>query len=282
MTDLAGSEYAPARTIPGDRVIDWPAIVAGALVAVAVSFVATAFGASIGLTAASPYSGPSPAFFYIAVGLWMIFIAISSFAVGGYLAGRLRRRSETAAQADVDMSDGLHGLTAWAVAVVLGALLTAATLDSAARSAAALGGRSGEQASVGDRYVDRLLRGDGDVARRGAVIPEETRNVVSRLVLVSPAGDFSPEDRGYLVNVITSQTNLAPDSASQRVDDVSALMKSDADKARKIGIFLGFLTASTLAVGAATSWAAARVGGRHRDENVDLRNIVRPRRGAMR
>lgn len=276
MTDLAaGAEPPSTRTAPVYR-IDWPAIIAGALVAVAVSFVATAFGAAIGLTAASPYSGPSPAFFYIAVGLWMIFIAVSSFAAGGYLAGRLRRRSELATQAEVDIRDGVHGLTVWAVAVVLGALLTAATIDSVARSAQLGGGSSSKGVSVGDRYVDRLLRGDGDVARQGAVVSDETRNVVSRLVLVNPAGNFSEEDRAYLVNLIASQTNLAPDSASQRVEDVSAQMTSDADKARKVGIFLGFLTASTLAVGAAAAWAAARVGGRHQDENVDLRMLVRP------
>jgi hypothetical protein len=276
MTDLAAGAEPLSRTAPVYR-IDWPAIIAGALVAVAVSFVATAFGASIGLTAASPYGGPSPAFFYIAVGLWMIFIAVSSFAAGGYLAGRLRRRSELASQAEVDIRDGVHGLTVWAVAVVLGALLTATTIDSVARSAQLGGGGSTSKGvSVGDRYVDRLLRGDGDVARQGAVVPEETRSVVSRLVLVNPAGNFSEEDRAYLVNLIASQTNLAPDSASQRVEDVSAQMTSDADKARKVGIFLGFLTASTLAVGAAAAWAAARVGGRHQDENVDLRNLVRP------
>lgn len=56
MTDLAATDSPPAssiRAVPGYP-IDWPAIIAGALVAVAVSFVGTAFGASIGLTAASP------------------------------------------------------------------------------------------------------------------------------------------------------------------------------------------------------------------------------------
>jgi hypothetical protein len=54
-------------------------------------------------------------------------------------------------------------------------------------------------------------------------------------------------------------------------------MKADADKARKAGVYLAFLTASTLAIGAATAWAATRLGGRHRDQNFDLSHLVRQR-----
>ncbi|MBY6241626.1 hypothetical protein [Methylosinus sp. Sm6] len=275
MTDLA-ADVAPSttRSVPTSSV-DWPAIIAGALVAVAVSFVATAFGASIGLTATSPYRGASPSFFYIAVGLWMIFVAVSSFAAGGYLAGRLRRRGEFASQPEVDLRDGVSGLTVWAAAVVLGALLTAATIDAFARSTPGAGGPSNTNASLADRYVDRLLRGEGDAAR-GAPVPEATRNVVSRLVLASPTGNFASEDRAYLVNVIASQTNFPPGAADERVDAVAANMRSDVDKARKLGIYFGFLTAATLAIGAATAWCAARVGGRHQDQNIDLRTLVKP------
>jgi hypothetical protein len=270
MTDVAADS---ARSTMWAYSIDWPAIIAGALVALAVSFIATAFGASLGLTATSPYGGASPAFFYIAVGLWMIFIAVSSFAAGGYITGRLRRRADIASQPETDLRDGVSGLTTWAVAVVLGALLTAATLDSVTRSAPT--GASRSNVAIGDRYVDRLLRGDGDVAR-AAPVPEPVREMVSRLVVVSPTGDFSAEDRAYLVNVIASRTNLPPASAEERVERVSTDMKSDADKARKLGVYFGFLTAATLAVGAATAWAAARVGGRHQDQNIDLRGFVKP------
>jgi hypothetical protein len=206
----------------------------------------------------------------------MVFVAVSSFAAGGYLAGRLRRREANASQAEVDIRDGASGLTVWAVAVVLGALLAAATADSVVKSASAGAASSKSDAALsGDRYVDRLLRGDGDAAQ-SAPLAEATRNVVSRLVVASPTGSFSDEDRAYLVNIIASWTNVPPTSADERVDAVSRQMKSDADKARKLGIYFGFLTAATLAVGAATAWAAARVGGRHQDQNIGLRHLVRP------
>lgn len=274
MTDIDAIAAPAVQTAP-TYLVDWPAIIAGALVAVAVSFVATTFGASIGLTAASPYRGASPAFFYIAVGLWMIFVAISSFAAGGYLTGRLRRRAERASQSEVDLRDGVSGLTVWALAVVIGAMLAAATINIVVRSTPGASASANGESSLTDRYVDRLLRGDGDVVQ-GAPVAEVTKNVVSRLLVANPTGNFSGEDRDYLVNIIASRTNLPPPSADGRVEAVSGQMKSDTDRARKLGVYFGFLTAATLAVGAATAWAAARVGGRHQDENVDLHNLIRP------
>jgi hypothetical protein len=55
----------------------------------------------------------------------------------------------------------------------------------------------------------------------------------------------------------------------------STEMKADADKARKVSVYLAFLTAATLALGAAAAWGATRLGGRHRDQNVDLGHLVR-------
>ncbi len=105
MTDIVDSPASPAlqserayatRAYPS---VDWPAIFAGALVAVAVSFIAATFGSAIGLSATSPYKGPQPVFFYIALGIWMVFVTVSSFAAGGYITGRLaaarRRRVAT-------------------------------------------------------------------------------------------------------------------------------------------------------------------------------------------
>jgi hypothetical protein len=267
MTDIVNS---PARAQPVVRAfgyVDWAAIFAGALVAVAVSFVAATFGSAIGLSAASPYKGPQPVFFYVALGIWMIFVAVSSFAAGGYVAGRLRRTREGASGHERDVRDSLHGLVVWALAAVVGALLAAATVGAIAKTAADKG------LAPTDRYVDLLLRGEG--AGRGAnPVAEATRGFVSRLVAENPRGDFSNEDRAYLTNVVAS-TGAPAAAANERLNRVSAEMKADADKARKVSVYLAFLTAATLAVGAAAAWSATRLGGRHRDQNVDLGHLVR-------
>ena len=56
-------------------------------------------------------------------------VATGSFALGGYLAGRVRSTWQ-AADDEVEFRDGTHGLLVWAIGVVLGvALLWASAAD---------------------------------------------------------------------------------------------------------------------------------------------------------
>ena len=278
MTNFVDSPASPAlqperayalRAYP---TIDWPAIFAGAMVAVAVSFVAATFGSAIGLSTTSPYKGAHPIYFYVALGIWMIFIAVSSFAAGGYITGRLRRLAEGASQHERDIRDCVHGLVVWALAAVVGMLLALAVADFVAKTATESG------ITPSQRYADLLLRGEaegGRGARTGNAISDTTRGFVSRLLAENPSGDFSNDDKAYLANLIASNTGASQAAATDRVNRVSSDMKADADKARKVTVYLAFLTAATLAVGAATAWGATRLGGRHRDENFDLGHLVR-------
>ena len=54
----------------GASYVEWSAIFAGAIVASAIIVLMTAFGSAIGLSLVSPYHGPSPIIFYIALTLW--------------------------------------------------------------------------------------------------------------------------------------------------------------------------------------------------------------------
>ena len=47
-----------------------------------------------------------------------------------------------------------------------------------------------------------------------------------------------------------------------------------ADTARKAGILVAFLTAASLVICAAAAWWAATMGGKHRDEGVDLSHLT--------
>jgi hypothetical protein len=264
-------------SLPSTRsYVDWPAIFAGAFVAMAISLLASAFGAAIGLSLASPYTGTRPEFFYPALGLWLLWVTVSGFAAGGYVTGRLRYRFDDCAQHEVDVRDGLHGLILWGFAVVVAAALTGSLLATVAKVGAASSVQGAAQAAA-ESDTDALLRGTGDaaaVANTAAVRP-----YVLRILAAHPTGSFSQEDRAYLANVLSSSTRLAPETAMRRVDDLSATMKRDADKARKAGIIGAFFTIATLGVGAATAWSATRRGGHDRDNNVDLSHLVRTRRG---
>lgn len=273
---------------------DWPAIIAGAMLAGAISFLMGAFGSAIGLSLTSPYEGGSKIVHLIALALWVLWVTISSFAVGGYVAGRLRRRSSDTTVEEIEVRDGVHGLVLWATSLVVFALIAGASLFQIAKTgviAAAASDTAKTETSMLapvanplEERVDFLMRGDGDVNARGVMMPVEyPREVVTRVVargLVN--GEISEEDRLYLVNVLASRSGLSPQEAARRVElteqrlrDDNAKAKEAADAARKTGIVLAFLSAATMLIGGAAAWWGATLGGRHRDENVGVNYLTR-------
>jgi hypothetical protein len=247
--------------------IDWGAIVIGSIVALASSLLASAFGAAIGLSISNPYNGPKPLFHYWALGLWVLWVTVLTFLAGGYAAGRVRSPTSVPST-EARFRDGMHGLAVWALVVILG---TALTSDMIMTSKSKMEPTRNPEPHI--RFSDWLLRGDGDIKDTGPQIDESTRRVVDHIVAMSPSGDFKDRDRDYLVNVLSARTSLSPPDAERRIAEVAVEMKADAekereraDRARKVGVILAFFTASTLAIGAATCWAAAKRGAAHQDE----------------
>ena len=78
------------RSIPA--YLRWTPILAGAIVAAALSFVLLSFASAIGLAVASPSSTWRDTSWTLALlgGLWLLLTSLASFGIGGYLAGRLR------------------------------------------------------------------------------------------------------------------------------------------------------------------------------------------------
>lgn len=122
----------PSATVQHDgSYVDWSSILAGAVVASAIAFVFTTFGAALGLTLVSPYDGEGSALAaIIAIGTWMLWTTISSFMAGGYIAGRMRRRIDPTNDDEASVRDGIHGLAVWGLAVLLGAFLLGASADT--------------------------------------------------------------------------------------------------------------------------------------------------------
>ena len=67
---------------------------------------------------------------WLVAGVFLLFVALISFAVGGYVAGRMRERLNID-PAETEFRDGMHGLATWGVAIILGALLTLGTAAAA-------------------------------------------------------------------------------------------------------------------------------------------------------
>jgi hypothetical protein len=119
MTDTAivGENVEIIQTRGGARsAFTWSVVIAGALAAWAVSFIFISLGSGIGLSIASPYSGPSVTTMTIGGAVWLILSQTIAYTVGGYLAGRLRIRDHIPGP-ETKFRDAAHGFMAWVIGV---------------------------------------------------------------------------------------------------------------------------------------------------------------------
>jgi len=249
------------------RHLNWTPAVLGALVATALSSILLAFGATIGLGVSSTSSSwrDASAALWLLSGLYLIIQAALSFGVGGYIAGRTSVAPAASDAAEIETRDGLHGLAAWAIAVVLGVFLAAilggATLTRSTGSTPSV--RTSAAEPLLSYEIDRLFR----PSRRAATADlAQERAEAGRILLTSSShSGMSGDDRGYLVQMVAAITGLAGPEAERRVDTVIASSQRAIAKSRRSSIILAFSVAAALLLGAVMAWAAAGIGGRHRD-----------------
>jgi len=116
------------RTEPsGASYVEWSAVIAGAVLAMAISVVLLQFGSAIGLAVTEPLRGEGldPAWRTIAIGIWLLWVQLLASLSGGYLAGRMRAPVLDSTPHEMEFRDGVHGLLVWAVAMVVVAAGTA-------------------------------------------------------------------------------------------------------------------------------------------------------------
>src|SRR5437588_1049147 len=128
---------APTRLYQDEQYLQWTPVFAGAIGGAALSFILLTFAVTIGLgvSSASPTWRDASVALWILSGIYLILQAIVSFGFGAYIAGRLRRPSMAGPSEQVETRDGIHGLTVWALAVVLGMILAALVAAAAANRA---------------------------------------------------------------------------------------------------------------------------------------------------
>jgi len=133
----------------------------GAVVDAALTLVLMAFGAGMGFSAISPWTGSGVAAttFSVGTGLYFIVIAMLASTIGGYLAGRLRTRWTAVHTDEVYFRDTAHGFMSWACAVVVSAaVLGAAGTAIVSGATAGLTQRSNADGGPAAIYVDELFR----------------------------------------------------------------------------------------------------------------------------
>ena len=256
-----------AREAPVSAV-SWAAIFAGAMVAAALSLILIGLGAGFGFASVSPWSGgPSAMTFTVVAGIWLIVTQWLSAALGGYVTGRMRTRWVGVHSHEVFFRDTAHGLIAWALAAVTGALLLVAAGSSVLGAGTRLAGGAARGVQAAEAYdADLLLRRPSpETGASGATDPHG--EVLQILVKDAALDRMPPEDHDYLVHLVAARTGLTQDAAQKRVDQVTAEVKEDADKARKSAAAFSLFGAFSMLVGAFIAAVAAAIGGQQRDEH---------------
>jgi hypothetical protein len=295
----------------GASFVEWGAVVAGAALAAALSFVLLTFGTAIGLSATSPWpnSGLSVKVIASLAVFWAIAQQIGAAMAGGYVAGRMRSRWREPTQHEVEFRDGLHGGLVWAVSILIGAALFMATAGAVLRTGADVAGKTASAASTAipgdamDAAIDALLRpqtvgqaaapaqppqtqGGGGAARARAGAGQSNDDIrveVSRILASSLAtGSLTEPNRTYLTQLVAQRTGISQQEAEKRINDAVTAARQAADKARRAAVVTGFVTAAGLVLSLGAAWWAAMKGGQHRDTSVPATfGFNRPRRPGM-
>jgi hypothetical protein len=274
--------------------VSWAAIVAGAVVAAAVSLILLALASGLGLASVSPWpnSGASLTTFSVMTAIGLIVVQWIASGTGGYITGRLRTKWVGTHTHEVFFRDTAHGFITWALATVLVASILAsatsslvsagargaATVAAGAAQGAGRGAASSMQSgaspgsSVAGYDVDTLFRSarpDGNASMADA------RTEAARILAKALAtGDIPAADRTYLAQLVAARTGISDTDAQKRVDDVIAQVQAAevkarqaADAARKASAAASMFTSLSMVIGAFIACAAAALGGQLRDEH---------------
>ena len=138
MDRLANEPLAPHATTGNQTVessksaVSWGAIIAGAVVAAAVSLVLLALASGLGLASVSPWpdSGASLKTFSVMTAIGLIVVQWLASGLGGYMTGRLRTKWTGTHTHEVFFRDTAHGFIMWALSTVLVASLLASAAAS--------------------------------------------------------------------------------------------------------------------------------------------------------
>ena len=194
------------------------------------------------------------------MGLWALVTILVSYAAGGYIAGRMRRRVEAASSDEVSARDAIHGMVVWGLGVLVGAWVASSVISGAASAVTSVasgaaqavgavaqgagsvvGGAARTAAGAAEEGAldlsgfdpiaavnNRLLRGTGE-----AIDPEATVSPVARDVIfeVARTGELTDANRALLAEELAANSTLTPEEAEARIDQAVAEVTQIRDEA---------------------------------------------------
>ena len=190
--------------------------------------------------------------------MWLVFTQVVSYALGGYLTGRLRTKWLSVHTDEVYFRDTANGFLMWAVGVVMtvGFLMSAGSAMMGIRTDA-------EPADPRTYFVDRLFRSDAAAAQ--PVDPNLQAEASAIFTNILHNKDASQADQAYLGKLVSATTGLSASDADRRVSQVTSDAMQTEDLARKAAARLLLWSFLALLTAAFAASYAATIGGRQRD-----------------
>jgi hypothetical protein len=267
MTVIVEEQPTYPGEIPPSNYLAWTPAVAGALIATAFSTTLIAFGIALGLGVASTAPTWRDASVALLSGIYLILVALISFGLGGYAAGRIQANADATDTADIEHRYGVHGLAAWAMAVVLTVLISAlvggATLSRTPSASVYAAPTTSAAEPLLSYELDRLFR---PARRNPNTETTQERAEAGRILLTSSShSSVAAEDRTYLVQLVSGVTALTGPDAERRVDSAVANARTAIARSRRSAVIAAFSIAASILLGAVVAWFAAGEGGRNRD-----------------
>ncbi len=234
--------------------MDWGAVIAGGVMAAAISFVLMAFGSALGLSFVSPQENAEPpgTGIVIMIALWTVIVTVASFSIGGYVAGRMRRRAFDSTPHEVSVRDAVHGLVVWGLGVLIGGTLaataaagivkTGAQIATAAVSAgAAAVGAAASDDEASAYFADAMFRAaampaaapeiaegpDGEQILppeqpQARPVSDEAKQEAARILAMGAVreGGLTEGDKQQLAHLVATEAGVPEQEARGRVDNV--------------------------------------------------------------
>lgn len=287
----------------------WGPVIAGAVIATAVTFFLILIGSGLGLALTSARSATATGLktFLTLGAIYFVAAQAFGFAIGGHVAGRLMPPAVTDSEEETFKADA-HGLAVWGLAVVFGLALLALTAVSTISAGAS------KVATPANYWADKLLRPaatqqsslaykqfaqndvttapDASGVSSAPVSPSliasstplatlaDVKDEASRILMVEAvkSENADNDDRQELIRLVSQYTGLNPTAATDRVNTVENDMRTNvrnaAEAAKKVASYISIWTAMALLFGAVVC-VAATVSARWKDEH-DM--FGRPRR----
>jgi hypothetical protein len=238
MDRLANEPLAPYATTGNQTVessksaVSWGAIVAGAVVAAAVSLILLALASGLGLASVSPWpnSGASLTTFSVMTAIGLIVVQWVASGFGGYITGRLRTKWTGTHTHEVFFRDTAHGFIMWALSTVLVASLlasaTASLVGAGAHGAAmvASGAAAGGAGAAGSAMAGGSAMSSNSAGASGGAGGGAGSSAPAGTM--SPVGSVSAYNVDTLFRSAQPNANAASSNADARAEATRILARS--------------------------------------------------------